>query len=817
MKFVLAVEPDVRQAQPLRRIVARQAGVELILVDAADVAAATLTSRVPHLLLLGGSLTERDRALAVDHFILASSAREPQMLAIPLLYDADAEAAGTTAGKGRKRRKPRMPVADPEAFSAEIAICLARAGDVPEPLAAIAPVESISSPIVDTRADGEDVAIEIESLADSPDTVDAERHAAELAVLQAQAEARLAAEVERVRHEAAQQHAEELSRLRSEGDARVLAIEEEMARVRAAAARRLAEQIEEFERERTEAEERVRAAAEASATLTLRAEVDRVRTAGDAQLEAEIRRVREEAEAAAARTLSDETAILRAAADATREAALARAREDFELAQAAAATAAAQTFETELARIRADADARRDAEIARVNAEAEARLQTERTRATAALEEARQSDRAARADLESARVAARDARMAADVAAAHAREADAARVESERRSHAELERVRHEMDRARLSYQSAIEHVRGEAERESRTQAELTIRGEVARARADAEVRIASAVAAVQTEAEQRRVAGLAAIRAQIDQVTGTTTEPLVVEPPSSEPPPSEPLRAAIETPLVASPAAPPAAPQIARQAMQLTARGVRGAARELRKGGDAALPIARQVIERLPPRTGPVAMVLLLVVGGLAFVDVSALTQRGTSVAWSASRKAVTILGIGGTASSAASGASASAADGSSTAGRSEASAPPVTSGLLQVFSRVPMDLYIAGRRIGTTGDGQIVLTPGSYRVEFVSTRLNYRGEALLSIRSAAVTTHNVTLPDGSLLIETEPGAEITVEGEPAGVAPAGVLRVPLGTREVLVRHPDLGERREVVEVRYGVTNELRVAFPPR
>ena len=68
--------------------------------------------------------------------------------------------------------------------------------------------------------------------------------------------------------------------------------------------------------------------------------------------------------------------------------------------------------------------------------------------------------------------------------------------------------------------------------------------------------------------------------------------------------------------------------------------------------------------------------------------------------------------------------------------------------------------------------------------------------------------------LPEGSLHITTEPGAEILVEGELMGVAPLAAFRVPIGAREVLVRHPDLGERRQSVEVVQGQPVELSVIF---
>ena len=139
---------------------------------------------------------------------------------------------------------------------------------------------------------------------------------------------------------------------------------------------------------------------------------------------------------------------------------------------------------------------------------------------------------------------------------------------------------------------------------------------------------------------------------------------------------------------------------------------------------------------------------------------------------------------------------------------------------GLLVVFSRVPLEIYVAGRRIGTTEDGQIVVPSGRHRVGLVNTRLNYRGEVVLNVRPAAVTSHNVTLPEGLLQVTAEPGDEVWIEGERAGVAPLGPLPVPLGTREVVVRHPEFGERRQVVEVRYGETAQatlLRRVDVPR
>ena len=145
----------------------------------------------------------------------------------------------------------------------------------------------------------------------------------------------------------------------------------------------------------------------------------------------------------------------------------------------------------------------------------------------------------------------------------------------------------------------------------------------------------------------------------------------------------------------------------------------------------------------------------------------------------------------------------------------RSDPKSDPLTQapGTLTIFSRVPLDLYISGKRVGSTEDGQIILPPGRYRVEVVSERLGYRGAVTLNVGAAAVTSHTVTLPNGRLQVHTEPGANISVEGKHVGVAPLGPLPVQIGNREVVVTHPSLGTRREFVEVRLGSVTQVNIA----
>jgi hypothetical protein len=132
------------------------------------------------------------------------------------------------------------------------------------------------------------------------------------------------------------------------------------------------------------------------------------------------------------------------------------------------------------------------------------------------------------------------------------------------------------------------------------------------------------------------------------------------------------------------------------------------------------------------------------------------------------------------------------------------------IMTGWLAVFSRIPLEVYVAGRRLGTTDGEQFMLAPGRHQVTFVNKHFNYRETKTLDVQPGIVTSHSVALPMGTVRVTAPAGAEVWVEGERVGQAPLDELQVPIGTREIVVRHPDFGERRETVEVRYGQTTEV-------
>jgi len=135
------------------------------------------------------------------------------------------------------------------------------------------------------------------------------------------------------------------------------------------------------------------------------------------------------------------------------------------------------------------------------------------------------------------------------------------------------------------------------------------------------------------------------------------------------------------------------------------------------------------------------------------------------------------------------------------------------IMAGWLAVFSRIPLDVSINGKRVGSTDDGQILLAPGRHNVTLTNAQYDFRSTVTVEIDSGKVESYNVKLPTGRVSVDVPEGAEVWIEGERIGEGPQHEVAVPIGTREIVVKHSSFGERREFVEVRRGAS----VSVTPR
>jgi len=562
---------------------------------------------------------------------------------------------------------------------------------------------------------------------------------------------------------------------------------------------------------------------EAEVEVRLKAELERLQAEAAEQQARELARV--EAEAAERRTQE----IARVEAEATRQRAMAlKAEQDFARkrasavadaeARAAAEAAAREALAAELERVRRDNETQLAAEIRRVRNEAEQALATQREQAQAQAERDREERIArARAEADAVRAAAEAAKAVAIEEAQRVVEEAAARAQM---AEDEVERIRAE---ANAQLKAAV--ARAQAESEERLQEE------VARAQRETEARLEAQLASVIGEAEQFRHAHreMSADAAKVREEAARSARAAAE------------ARLAAETTRIRAEANQRLEAEIARlrteaaRAQSVRVDDIPMFAKEPDRGS-AFVAVTRQALAGIRwDFVATAAVIILVIVAGSIYLPRAVRTAADTSstlvgsagkAAKAAAKEAVAVAPVvtrraisaaeramPRSAAAKTRGGQAAVADAGSDQVADEQSVATYPTepgpGFMTVYSRIPMQVFVDGRRVGASDDGQLMLPNGTHRIEFVNDHFHYRSSTSLTIKSGRAQSYNVTLPTAQVRVTTTPGAEVFVEGERMGVAPLDPILVPIGTREIVARDAN-GEKRQVVEVKYGDTLEV-------
>jgi len=122
--------------------------------------------------------------------------------------------------------------------------------------------------------------------------------------------------------------------------------------------------------------------------------------------------------------------------------------------------------------------------------------------------------------------------------------------------------------------------------------------------------------------------------------------------------------------------------------------------------------------------------------------------------------------------------------------------------SGWVSVKAPVELQLYENKNLVGTTQSDRIMVSAGKHDLELVNEPLGYRVTRTVQVAPGKVATIAVNWPTGTLAINAQPWADVTVDGNPVGQTPIGNLTLPIGPHEIVFRHPDLGEQRQAVSL---------------
>jgi hypothetical protein len=132
--------------------------------------------------------------------------------------------------------------------------------------------------------------------------------------------------------------------------------------------------------------------------------------------------------------------------------------------------------------------------------------------------------------------------------------------------------------------------------------------------------------------------------------------------------------------------------------------------------------------------------------------------------------------------------------------------------SGWIAVASAIDLDIFENRVLIGTSRSPQIMVGTGRHTLELINTELEYRETRQVNIDEGKVVRIVVTLPESLLSLNSQPWAEVWIDGKSVGETPLGNLPITIGTHEIVFRHPELGSKTMSAVVKAGVPTRLSV-----
>lgn len=136
-----------------------------------------------------------------------------------------------------------------------------------------------------------------------------------------------------------------------------------------------------------------------------------------------------------------------------------------------------------------------------------------------------------------------------------------------------------------------------------------------------------------------------------------------------------------------------------------------------------------------------------------------------------------------------------------------------PANSGWVTFDSPIELRVLSRGQPAGSTR-GRVALAAGAHEFELISDLYEIRQTISGRVTAGQGTRLAVPLPTGLLSINALPWADVWVDGTPVGTTPLANLSMKVGTHQVVLRHPTLGERQQTVIVKAVTPARLGVTF---
>jgi len=133
---------------------------------------------------------------------------------------------------------------------------------------------------------------------------------------------------------------------------------------------------------------------------------------------------------------------------------------------------------------------------------------------------------------------------------------------------------------------------------------------------------------------------------------------------------------------------------------------------------------------------------------------------------------------------------------------------------GWLALTSPVELTLTEGDQVIGTTKAARVMLPAGTHNLSLSNVGLEFQTTLAVRIEGGKTLTRPVALPTGLLSINAVPWANVSVDGAEIGTTPLANVPLPIGTHEVVWRHPQLGERRRSIAITARTPTRIGMDF---
>jgi hypothetical protein len=138
----------------------------------------------------------------------------------------------------------------------------------------------------------------------------------------------------------------------------------------------------------------------------------------------------------------------------------------------------------------------------------------------------------------------------------------------------------------------------------------------------------------------------------------------------------------------------------------------------------------------------------------------------------------------------------------------------PDSAAGWLALSSPVELTLAEGDQIIGTTKAARVMLPAGTHNLVLANAALEFQTTMAVRIESGKTLVRPVAVPTGLLSVNAVPWASVSVDGGEVGTTPLANVALPIGSHEVVWRHPQLGERRRTIAITARTPTRIGMDF---